>query len=405
MAANSIDGQLCSGPMTIEPAPASTPEEPAHCANCGVPLHGHFCYACGQPIKGLIRHLPGVLADFFDTVLNLDSRLFRTLAPLFFRPGFLTLEYFAGRRVRYVTPLRLFFFLCVVSFFAAQVYLEASTLGNQIVIDDERSDSIAGAQSPAEVQARLDKALAALEAKRHRNGAVAGAVQPALELGRERLRSEAERRLAYLKEAEEARRAGREPPRDPDAPSVSFNGRPWDPRDNPVHLDWLPEAGNAKLNELAGHMTENLRRARQEPRRLVAGLFAVLPETLFVLMPLFAVLLKFFYLFKRRLYMEHLMVALHSHAFIFMAMLVIALAGLTQVWTHDVAPWTSRPLGLVMNLTGVWIPLYLLIMQKRVYRQGWLMTLLKFGMIGISYVMLIALGLAIAFVVSLATTG
>ena len=40
---------------------------------------------------------------------------------------------------------------------------------------------------------------------------------------------------------------------------------------------------------------------------------------MFVLIPLFALLLKLFYVFRRRLYMEHLIVALHSHAFLFLA--------------------------------------------------------------------------------------
>ena len=47
---------------------------------------------------------------------------------------------------------------------------------------------------------------------------------------------------------------------------------------------------------------------------MVDALFNVLPQTLIVLMPIFALMLKIAYWFKRRLYMEHLIVALHSHA-------------------------------------------------------------------------------------------
>ena len=86
-------------------------------------MHGPYCYACGQPEKGMIRQLASVLSDVLDTVFNIDSRVFRSLLPLYFRPGYLTLEYFAGRRVRYVTPFRLFFFLCLVAFFAIQIAL------------------------------------------------------------------------------------------------------------------------------------------------------------------------------------------------------------------------------------------------------------------------------------------
>ena len=39
---------------------------------------------------------------------HFDSKIFRTVQALLFRPGLLTVEYLAGRRKRYVLPLRLF---------------------------------------------------------------------------------------------------------------------------------------------------------------------------------------------------------------------------------------------------------------------------------------------------------
>ena len=62
---------------------------------------------------------------------------------------------------------------------------------------------------------------------------------------------------------------------------------------------------------------------REQPRLLVESFLQSLPQTLFVLLPIFALLLKVFYLFKRRLYMEHLIVALHSHAFLCAALLLV----------------------------------------------------------------------------------
>ncbi len=57
------------------------------------------------------------MREIAGDVFALDARLWRTLAPLFLRPGFLTHEYFAGRRVRYVPPLRLYVF-AAIAFFA-----------------------------------------------------------------------------------------------------------------------------------------------------------------------------------------------------------------------------------------------------------------------------------------------
>ena len=49
------------------------------CQNCGAPLLGPHCYRCGQPVTGLVRHFTSIIGDFFDTVLNIDARVFRTL--------------------------------------------------------------------------------------------------------------------------------------------------------------------------------------------------------------------------------------------------------------------------------------------------------------------------------------
>ncbi len=75
----------------------------------------------------MIQPLSGIMADVVDSVLNIDSRILRTVGPLLFRPGRLTVDYFAGRRTRYVTPFRLFFFLTVVAFFTVQWYLDQSS--------------------------------------------------------------------------------------------------------------------------------------------------------------------------------------------------------------------------------------------------------------------------------------
>jgi len=99
-----------------------------------------------------------------------------------------------------------------------------------------------------------------------------------------------------------------------------------------------------------------------------------------------------------------MMVALHSHSFIFAALLLITLCGLLRNWTNTAAPWLSPALGWIMFALGWWMPIYLLIMQKRVYRQGWFFTVLKYLTIGVCYTVMIAIGVAVAFVISLATT-
>ena len=122
------------------PAPASATAEATHapCRNCGTPLLGPHCYACGQPVKGLVRPLGNLFGDLMDSVFNIDTRIVRTLGPLFARPGMLTTEYFAGRQVRYVTPVRLFFFLCILAFFVGRFAIDGDSGVNVNIGDHTR---------------------------------------------------------------------------------------------------------------------------------------------------------------------------------------------------------------------------------------------------------------------------
>lgn len=81
----------------------------AVCADCGSSLDGPFCSQCGE--RAVDRHSL-TLAHFLKHNLlhelsHVDGKIFRTFRYLIFRPGFLSAEYFAGRRRRYVNPVRL----------------------------------------------------------------------------------------------------------------------------------------------------------------------------------------------------------------------------------------------------------------------------------------------------------
>jgi hypothetical protein len=79
------------------------------CANCGRPLDGPYCSACGEKtLDGemrTVRHF--VTESLFDEIAHLDSRFWVTLRLLLFKPGVLTREFIAGRRRRYLGPVKL----------------------------------------------------------------------------------------------------------------------------------------------------------------------------------------------------------------------------------------------------------------------------------------------------------
>ena len=97
-------------------------------------------------------------------------------------------------------------------------------------------------------------------------------------------------------------------------------------------------------------------------------------------------------------------VALHSHSFIFISLLLITLMVLAHGAAQERAPWLYPPLGMLIFVMCWWVPIYLFLMQKKVYKQGWFFTMFKFCMIGLCYTIMITLGAVVAFLVSLATT-
>lgn len=392
--------ESAAAPITTSaPAPAAR-----ICANCGAPMYGPFCYACGQPEKGMIRHLASVMADIADTLFNVDSRIFRTLPALFLRPGFLTNEYFAGRRTRYVTPFRLFFFLCLIAFFAIQFGTSIGSVRN-IGPDGQGASlvDIESAQTPEELDRNTAAYLAALQVAKSAaslSSHAVAAIQAKIDIAQDSSR----KRHAFLIERAAAIAAGKPTPADPAASrGIEIDGTPWQPTAQNTHVAWLPDFLNARLLLMAQRAATNLKNARSDPSHLIEGVFAALPQTMFVLMPLLALLLKVAYLFKRRLYMEHFMVALHSHAFVFLSLLLLVIVHLVSGWALVHASWLVTPCSLLSAAIWTWIVIYPLLMAKRVYRQGWFMTTIKFCFVGLGYLFLLGIGLAGAVLASLAT--
>ena len=98
--------------MTDTPAPPSA----SSCRNCGATADGNYCPNCGQETGLALPTARALLREAAGRYVALDGRMWRTLVALLFRPGFLTREYFAGRRRRYIRPARLFLVLSIALF-------------------------------------------------------------------------------------------------------------------------------------------------------------------------------------------------------------------------------------------------------------------------------------------------
>lgn len=89
---------------------------PASCASCGYAVDGAYCSRCGEevldPSKLTLRHF--LTHTLVHELFNFDGKIWRTLGLLLFRPGFLAVEYAAGRRRAYVNPVRVLLVAIIV---------------------------------------------------------------------------------------------------------------------------------------------------------------------------------------------------------------------------------------------------------------------------------------------------
>ena len=108
-------------------------------------------------------------------------------------------------------------------------------------------------------------------------------------------------------------------------------------------------------------------------RRLGETMVSNLGRAMFVFLPLMAVLMKLLYWRPRRYYLEHLVLLIHNHAFVFVLMSLFILA------THWL-PAGGWALPFVLAL--IWIlPRYLYRSMKVMYGQSGLLTFMKFNVL------------------------
>ena len=85
------------------------------CLNCGTPLTGAYCGACGQKAH-VHRSLRAFMGDFAAGLLNFEGKFWRTLPMLAWCPGDLTRRYIAGERARFISPVALYLFSVFLMF-------------------------------------------------------------------------------------------------------------------------------------------------------------------------------------------------------------------------------------------------------------------------------------------------
>lgn len=325
-----------------------SPSAPAPCANCGDASPGKFCSGCGQERRKRLVSLRELLGDFLEDELLLGSRLPRTLGSLLTRPGHLTAEYARGRIVRYVRPLKLYLGASVIFFLLVSV------------LDSDWFQVGAEVEAPA--------APAASTAAEAAPGVTVEATPASVPGAQAQERADAlARRIAAKVEASTGG-------------IVAEEGKSWV---DEVQIN----ASNPLIEQLLEKKRDHFRgmTPREAVREVMAAFREHVPTMMFVLLPVFALLLKLLYVRRGRLYVEHFVFALHLHAFAFAAFGVMLLVRN----------------GAVSALVWTWVMLYTFLAMRRVYGQSFVKTGVKYIALGWSYFMVLTFALAVTAIVTL----
>jgi hypothetical protein len=147
--------------------------------------------------------------------------------------------------------------------------------------------------------------------------------------------------------------------------------------------------GNVPMDSLLNERLDHFRRMepRDAARQLIRGYLDHVPQMMFIMLPLFAALLKVLYAGSRRFYVEHFVFALHLHAFAFLTYLVM----IGVRWPP------------LVGVLWLWLFVYGLVALKQVYGQGWFVTGVKYAMLGVSYTVAVTIAAVLTFAATVLT--
>lgn len=325
---------------------------PVNCQNCGHEFKGHFCPNCGQEVAEFNRPFGFIIYDFVGNFFAFDTRFFRTFKYLLIRPGFLSAEFFRGRRMRYSPPFRIFVFLSFVLFLFLQILTERSLDADISKLDGDEPTKELIAKDSTDVKKVLKE------------------------------------RISY----------------EVDSMNLKFIGLNGDTTQTELNLDdVLFSRGNlrAKLNQIAAKLEANLSTAETEKERqkilsyiamcrnpeiVVSTVMKYLSWAFFILLPLFALILKLFYIRRKQNYIRHLIFSIHLHSFLFFILIIIT--GLRLIFDSG--------LSTVNGILFISFPVYFVVALHKFYEQRYLKSFLKF--FGISVIYYIVLFSVVLFV-------
>lgn len=314
------------------------------CLNCSLPLEAsyEYCPRCGQENDDRQLSFGRLIRDFLDNYFSLDSRFGRSIKPFFFQPGKLTLAFMEGKRMSYANPIRLYLVISLIHFFFFSIYMHQDGDNSSTVVTTDHTDSV-----------KVYKDMEIFEA--------------------DSLQSQ----LNWPMTASEWKTVYR----------LTKAGAPNYP---------VTQIEDSIHNERRSYTTRYINRQiiklmKSDRQSITAQVIKNIPMLMFVLMPVFALLLKMF--FSEKLYINHIVHALHLHSFSF---LVLTIQWISFLIFPD---FTASFDGLLSLL----ILVYIIFSFRNTYALRYMRAIVTVFAAGFLYMMVLALGLALEAFISLMT--
>ncbi len=322
------------------------------CQNCKntLPTEAKYCPSCSQKVKSGKVTIREFIQDFFDTVFNLDSKLFQTLGSLFI-PGKLTKEYFEGKRKSYASPVRLFLIIMIL-------FLTLINYTNQ---NNEQNTDVIQFGKEKEVERRVANWMEKAKQKLILDTIFEGSSFEILDTFIVRYENE-----RYTKNQTHV------------FYSINFEEKSIDKKSIPAEdIANLAEEEFLEKYEFEGFINKilasRIKKVAKDPDALNRFLLSSLTWMGFLFLPFMGLILKMLYRRQDKYFIEHLIFLFHVHSFI---ILVFSLVILLQF-----VP------SMIRKAMGIGMIVYFILAFKNVYQQGWGKTISKIILFLFSYIL------------------
>lgn len=349
------------------------------CLNCGATLQGHFCHRCGQENLEMKESFGHMMRHAISDYFHFDDQFLSTLKPLLFKPGKLTVEYNSGHRVAYLHPVKMYIFISVIYFL-----LLFQTNFEPVRVQDG-SDKAATKKELAATNKSIDStlkkpfvpAMARRELKKQYNyntASLSKLQQDTTGNDEQEMRKDSSLyTVAVTKYASYQQYLNIQAKLPPDKQDGLFM------RLFTKNMIYYHEKyGSIKMAK--EQINENFNR--------------MIPKMMFLILPLFALILTIAFRNDKKFYVEHMIYSFHLHCFVFLFLSFLILMQLILPINHSVIEW----LLFAGTLYIIW---YFYKSLRVVYHRSKFRTITKMLGIGASYfaVFMVCMVLAIALVV------